>query len=66
MQRRLASLILKIGLPVLIGQFASDWFSSALRPALAHLPVRAVLLFALLLAWAAFREYRERKKRIFR
>ncbi|MEO8375037.1 MAG: hypothetical protein ABI471_07420 [Sphingomonas bacterium] len=66
MQRHLASLILKIGLPVLSGQFASDWLSSALRPALAHLPVRAIFLFAVLLVWAAFREYRESKKQTFR
>lgn len=66
MQRRLAKLISKIGLPVLIGQFLFDWLHGDLRSALAHLPVRAALLFAVLLAWAMFREHRERKKRAFR
>ena len=66
MQRRLTSLIATIGLPVLIGQFLFDWLYGDLRSALAHFPVRAALLFAVLLAWAMFREHCERKKQAFR
>ena len=66
MQRRLVSLTLKLGLPVLIGQFLFDWVGNDLRSAASHLPVRAALLFAVLLVWAAFREHRARNKQTFR
>jgi hypothetical protein len=66
MQHRLASLTIKVGLPVLIGQFLSDWISNGLLSAAGHLPLRAILIFAVLLMWAAFREYRERKNQTFR
>jgi hypothetical protein len=55
-----------IGMPVLIGQFLFDWLHGDLRSALAHLLIRGALLFALLLAWTALREHRERKKPTFR
>lgn len=63
MQRRLTNLIAMIGLPVLIGQFLFDWISNDLSSAASHLPVRAFLIFAVLLAWAVLRERHERKKR---
>jgi len=62
MQRRVLNLILKVGLPVLGGQFAFDWISSDLNSAVSYLPTRAILILAVLLVWTAFREYRERKK----
>jgi hypothetical protein len=66
MQRRIIDLSVKVGLPVLTGQFVFDWLSSDLRSAITHLPTRAILIFAVLLLWAAFREHRERKKRTCR
>ena len=63
MQQRLTSLIAIIGLPVLIGQFLFDWNSDDLASAVSHLPVRAVLIFAVLLAWTALRERHGRRKR---
>ncbi|WP_283514331.1 hypothetical protein [Sphingomonas sp. 2R-10] len=51
-----------IGLPVLIGQFLFHWASNDLPSAASHLPVRALLVFAVLLAWAILRERHERKK----
>lgn len=66
MLNRLMSLTITVGLPVLTGQFLLDWFSSSLRLAASNLPLRAFLIFALLLMWAAFREQRQRKKRTFR
>lgn len=66
MQRRFINIMAKVGLPVLGGQFLVDWESRGFGGALGHLPVRAAMLFSLLLAWVAFREHRERKKRTFR
>lgn len=66
MQRRVLYLILMVGLPVLVGQFAFDWINSDLNPAVSHLPTRAILILAVLLVWTAFREYRDRKKRTVR
>lgn len=66
MPRRLSSLTIKIGLPVLIGQFLFDWVSNGFLAAAGHLPVRAILIFAVLLLWALFREHRERKNQNFR
>jgi hypothetical protein len=65
MQHRLKSLTIKVGLPVLVGQFLFDWISGSLPAAASHLPVRAFYIFAVLLLWTAFREQRERKNRIF-
>ncbi len=66
MQRRVLYLILMVGLPVLVGQFAFDWINSDLNSAVSHLPTRAILILAVLLVWTAFREYRARKKRTVR
>ncbi|KQS48476.1 hypothetical protein ASG20_15440 [Sphingomonas sp. Leaf198] len=66
MQRRVLNLIVIVGLPVLIGQFAFDWINSGLNSAASHLPTRAILILAVLLVWSVFREYRERKKRAVR
>jgi hypothetical protein len=66
MQRRLTNMTVKVGLPVLVGQFLFDWISSHLRSALSHLPIRVIVVFAVLLLWAAFTEHRARKKRTFR
>jgi hypothetical protein len=66
MLRRFTSLATKTGFPVLGGQFVYDWYGSDLRFAAGNLPLRATLIFAVLLAWAAFREHSERKKRTFR
>jgi|GEM_PF-3422938 len=66
MQRRITKLIVMVGLPVLLGQFVFDWFSKDLQSALGHLPTRAIVIFAVLLMWAALREHRERQKRTFR
>ncbi|WOK37242.1 hypothetical protein [Sphingomonas sp. C3-2] len=65
MQRRITNLTLKIGLPVLTGQFLFDWLSSDLWSATDHLPERAILIFAVLLLWAVFRERRDRKNQTF-
>ena len=64
--RRLITLAIKVGLPVLAGQFLCDWISDNLLSAAGHLPVRAVLMVAVLLSWAAFQEYRGRKNQPFR
>lgn len=66
MRRRILKLIVMVGLPVLIGQFAFDWIESDLQSAISHLPTRALLILAVVLVWAAFREYRERRKRTVR
>jgi hypothetical protein len=66
MQRRVKNLIVMVGLPVLIGQFVFDGIESNFESAVAHLPMRAIVIFAVLLVWAAFREQREAKKRTFR
>jgi len=66
MQRRLIALILKIGLPVLAGQFLFDWLSNNLAAAVGHLPVRAAFLIAILFGWAAFREHQARNNQPFR
>lgn len=66
MRRRMLKLIVIVGLPVLVGQFAFDWIDSDLRSAISHVPTRAILILAVLLVWAAFREYRERRKRTIR
>jgi undecaprenyl pyrophosphate phosphatase UppP len=66
MQRRFLNLILIVGLPVLVGQFAFDWIDSDLNSAVSHLSTRALLVLAVLLVWTAFREYRERKKQTVR
>ena len=66
MQRRVLYLILMVGLPVLVGQFAFDWINSDLNSAVSHLPTRAILILAVLLVWTAFREYRDRKTRTVR
>ena len=66
MQRRVLYLILMVGLPVLVGQFAFDWINSDLNSAVSYLPTRAILILAVLLVWTAFREYRDRKKRTVR
>ncbi len=63
MQRRLANLIVRVGIPVLVGQFLFDWVSHDMRSALGHVPIRASLIFAVLLIWATYRDYRERNKR---
>lgn len=63
MQRRVANLIVMVGLPVLIGQFVFDWIDSNLQSAVSHLPIRTILVFSMLLLWAASREHRERKKK---
>jgi hypothetical protein len=66
MKRRLISLLIKIGLPVLVGQFIFQWVNSDLLAAARSLPIRALTMLVLLMAWAAFQEHRERKKRTFR
>ncbi|MBB3693172.1 hypothetical protein [Sphingomonas sp. BK580] len=66
MQRRLRHLAFKIGLPVLAGQYLSDWIDSGFSFALDHFPVRAILLLSLLLLCAAYQEHRARKKQTFR
>jgi hypothetical protein len=66
MERRVLYLILMVGLPVLVGQFAFDWINSDLNSAVSHLPTRAILILAVLLVWIAFREYRDRKTRTVR
>lgn len=66
MMHRLISLLTKIGLPVLSGQFIFDWYDIGLPAAARHFPTRAALMLILLTAWAAFREHRERKKKPFR
>jgi len=66
MQRRVLHLILMVGLPVLVGQFAFDCINSDLNSAVSHLPTRAILILAVLLVWTAFWEYRDRKKRTVR
>ena len=66
MQRRVLYLILMVGLPALVGQFAFDWINSDLTSAVSHLPTRAILILAVLLVWTAYREYRDRKKRTVR
>jgi membrane protein DedA with SNARE-associated domain len=66
MQRRLLRIIVMVGLPVLIGQFAFDWIESDLQSAISHFPTRAILILAVLLVWAAIWEYRERRKRAAR
>ncbi|KQN08183.1 hypothetical protein QP178_05115 [Sphingomonas aurantiaca] len=66
MARRILKLIVIVGLPVLVGQFAFDWIDSDSRSAISHVPTRAILILAVLLVWAAFREYRERRKRTIR
>ncbi len=66
MQRRILKLIVMVGLPVLIGQFAFDWIESDLQSAISHLPTRTLLILAVVLVWAAFREYRECRKRTVR
>jgi len=66
MARRILKLIVIVGLPVLVGQFAFDWIDSDLRSAISHVPTRAILILAVLLVWVAFREYRERRKRTVR
>lgn len=60
------NIMAKVGLPVLGGQFLFDLASRGFGGAIGHLPVRAAILFSLLLAWVAFREHRERQKRKFR
>jgi hypothetical protein len=66
MQHPLRSLTIKVGLPVLVGQFLYDLITSGLPSAAGHFPRRAASIFAVLLLWAAFRGYRERKNRTFR
>ena len=66
MQRRILNLIVMVGVPILIGQFAFDWINSGQNFAVSHLPTRAILILAVLLVWSVFREYRERKKRAVR
>ncbi len=66
MQRRILKLIVMVGLPVLIGQFAFDWIDSDLQSSISALPTRAILILAVLLLWTAFQEYRERRKRTVR
>lgn len=66
MQRRILKLIVMVGLPVLIGQFAFDWIESDLQSSISALPTRAILILAVLLLWTAFQEYRERRKRTVR
>jgi hypothetical protein len=66
MQRRLILLIIKIGLPVVTGQFLYDWYHRSVAKAVADLPIRAVLIVAVLSAWWAFSEYRDSKKRTVR
>ena len=62
MHRRLIHLIIKNGLPVLTGQFLYDWFRRGFPTAVINLPIRVAVMMAILSAWWAFREYRERKK----
>ena len=66
MPRRMLKLIVIVGLPVLVGQFAFDWINSDLNSAVSHLLTRAILILAVLLVWIAFREYRDRKTRTVR
>lgn len=66
MQRRVTNLFVMTGLPVLIGLFIFDCINRGLQSAVGHLPVKAIVIFAVLLVWAAFREHRERKKRTSR
>ncbi len=66
MQRRILKLIVMVGLPVLIGQSTFDWIDSDLQSAISHIPTRAILILAVLLVWAAFREYREHRERTVR
>ena len=66
MPRRILKLIVIVGLPVLVGQFTFDWIDSNLRSAISHVPTRAILILAVLLVWAAFRKYREGRKRTIR
>jgi len=66
MRHRLTSLVIKVGLPVLVGQFLFDLASSGLAAAVAHLPLRAALILAVLLLWGAARESYKRHKRSIR
>jgi len=66
MRRRLIHLIAKIGFPVLAGQFLFDWISNDFPVAIGHLPLRAALLFILLLGCTAFRGHRDAKNQTFR
>jgi hypothetical protein len=66
MLRRFLNLIKTVGLPVLAGLFVADWYSGDLFSAAHRLPVKAGVSFTMLLAWAAFREHQEQKKRMLR
>jgi hypothetical protein len=66
MKRRLILLIIKIGVPVVAGQFLYDWYQLGLTKAVGGLSIRAVLVVAILTAWWAFNEYRDVRKRSVR
>jgi len=67
MRERFWHLPVKIALPVLMGQFLSDWlWNKNLAEALHRFPMRATAMLAVFAIWAAFRRWRFDKKNTFR
>jgi hypothetical protein len=57
---------IKIGLPLLGGQFIADWLFKGLAYSASNLPERAAADLAVILTWAAVVTHRQRKKQTFR
>jgi hypothetical protein len=66
MRVRFWHLPMKAMLPVLAGQFLSDWlWNKSLTEAVHHFPMRAIITLAVILIWSAFRGWRSARKRTF-
>jgi len=67
MRERSWRLPVRIGLPVLAGEFVADWLWSKSLPDAAHrLPMRVVVMLAVILIWTAFRHWRSERTQTLR
>ena len=64
MRERFWHLPVKLVLPVLAGQFVADWlWSKNLMEAVHRFPMHAIMTFAIVLIWSAFRGWRSARAR---